>query len=180
MNNLSIRHWELDDIESIISYFHNASNDYLINLGADPKKIPNRVKWKNSLIIEYQKPIKKTKYYYTIWEYNNQAIGHCNINKIVFGKEAYMHLHIWNPNPKLRDKGLGESLLKMSIESFFDKFQLKELYCEPRAANKAPHKVLSKVGFKYLKTCEIVPGPINYLQEVKRYRLTNFNIGSDI
>jgi hypothetical protein len=41
-------------------------------------------------------PLNLRQSHCTIWQKDNQAIiGHCNVNKLVFGREAYMHLHLW-------------------------------------------------------------------------------------
>jgi RimJ/RimL family protein N-acetyltransferase len=101
---------------------------------------------------------------------NDQPIGHCNVNKIIFGEEAYMHLHLWQNNT--RQKGMGATLVKKSIPFFFKNLKLKRLYCEPYALNPAPNKTLEKIGFQLVKEYVTVPGYLNFEQPVKRWELT--------
>ena len=62
--------------------------------------------------------------------------------KISFGKEAAMHLHVWNQT--YRVKGLGSTCVWKSLAFYFDRFQLNTLYCEPNADNPGPNKTLKK------------------------------------
>ncbi len=105
------------------------------------------------------------KSYCIIWQVDGKPIGHSNINKIVFGKEAYMHLHIWRPEE--RKKGLGTSFIKLTLPWFFEKSKLKKLYCEPYALNSAPNKTLQNAGFEFVKEYITTPGWINFEQPVK-------------
>ncbi|HWY34787.1 MAG TPA: GNAT family protein, partial [Nitrosopumilaceae archaeon] len=95
---------------------------------------------------------------------NNKNIGHSNVNKIVFGEEAHMHLHIWSED--VRKKGVGAELVKLTIPYFFENLKLKKLYCEPYALNQAPNKTLQKVGFEFVKKYRTTPGWLNFEQEV--------------
>ena len=89
------------------------------------------------------------------------------MNQIEYGKQAFMHLHLWNP--ELRTKGNGRQLLKKSIRLFFDKLKLDKLYCESYAFNLAPNRILPKVGFTFVKKYRCTPGSINFEQEVNRW-----------
>jgi len=103
-----------------------------------------------------------------IWLFNGKAIGHCNVNNIIFGQSAFMHLHMWNaPN---RKKGMGSQLVQLSIPYFFKHLELKELFCEPYALNPAPNKTLAKLGFQFIKKHVTIPGSLNFEQEVNRWR----------
>jgi ribosomal-protein-alanine N-acetyltransferase len=132
----------------------------------DPSKLPGKEKWLNLLADEQRQPLQNKKFYYVIWLLNNTPVGHSNINKIIFGEEAYMHLHIWNSDK--RQKGIGLEFIKMSLPYYFDKLKLKRLYCEPSALNPAPNKILQKIGFDFEKKYEIIPGWINFYQTVNR------------
>jgi RimJ/RimL family protein N-acetyltransferase len=101
---------------------------------------------------------------------DNKAIGHSNINKIIFGGEAYMHLHVWDESR--RKKGMGHTFLKKTLPYYFNAFHLKALYCEPYAFNPAPNKALEKSGFDFIKSYDTIPGWINLYQTVNRWCLT--------
>ncbi|MBD0376552.1 MAG: GNAT family N-acetyltransferase [Flavisolibacter sp.] len=169
-NRLSVRKALEADFENIIDYFLNADKDFLIGIGADIAKLPKREEWLALLLEDFQQKIEDRKFFYVIWLMDNEPVGHSNINKIVFGEEAYMHLHLWNPAK--RRKGAGAELVKRSLPYYFETFKLKIAYCEPYAFNPAPNKTLEKIGFDFTKQYETTPGCINYHQTVNRWCLT--------
>ncbi|MEW7278903.1 GNAT family protein [Aquimarina sp. 2201CG1-2-11] len=168
--NVSVREMKQMDVEVIADYFRNASSFFLKGMGADKNKLPSRKDWIEKIRLEIETSIEVKEFYYIIWEINNEAVGHSNINKIVFGETATMHLHLWKEN--LRNKGVGVTLLKKTIPFYFRNFNLKKLICEPYALNPAPNKVLPKVGFTFIKNYMTTPGWINFYQSVNRYEMT--------
>lgn len=167
---LSIREWQLQDVDRIIDYFTLSDAGFLKGMGADKSKIPNRKEWREKLEPELDKPYTQKENYYMIWVLNNVSIGHSNINNIKFGESATMHLHLWKTNQ--RKNGLGVEFIKLTIPSYFENFKLKKIICEPYAANIAPNKTLKKIGFNLVKTYNTIPGFINFYQTVNRYELT--------
>ena len=93
-----------------------------------------------------------------------------NVNKIKFGEEAYMHLHLWKADK--RQKGIGARFVKMTLPYFFDNLLLKKLYCEPYALNPAPNKTVEKIGFTFIKEHISVPGSLNFEQLTKLWELS--------
>ena len=91
-------------------------------------------------------------------------IGFSSCDKISFGERANMHLHVIEDGHRRR--GFGTESVRRSVEIYFDRLQLKVLFCEPNAFNEAPNRTLQKAGFKYLKTYVTVPGPMNSRQAV--------------
>ncbi len=114
-------------------------------------------------------PLTEKEFYYILWLFDNQPIGHSNINQIKFGNTATMHLHLWDS--ATRKKGLGIQFLRMTVPYYFKKFNLKKLICEPYSKNVAPNKVLKKLGFEWVRTYDTTPGQINFHQTVNRYEL---------
>ena len=159
----------MPDIELVIDYFVNADTDFLRGMGADKDKLPSKTVWIQNLKNELEKPISDKEYYYLIWLIDNLPIGHSNINKIVYGKFAHMHLHMWNS--PIRRKGLGLRFVELSIPYYFKKFKLEKLICEPYANNIGPNKLLKKAGFNFIKEYDTVPGIINIYQSVNRYEM---------
>jgi RimJ/RimL family protein N-acetyltransferase len=106
--------------------------------------------------------IEEKKSYCIIWLVDDTPVGHSNINKIVFGEEAFMHLHIWDNT--IRKKGFGTEMVKRTLPYFFNNYKLRNLYCEPYALNAAPNKTLEKVGFEFVKQYTTTPGWINFEQ----------------
>jgi [ribosomal protein S5]-alanine N-acetyltransferase len=166
-HKLSVREIEANDFESIVDYFLQADKNFLFALGVDVHKLPGREEWLKLLFYEFKQPIKKKKFYYLIWLLNGKPIGHSNINKIIFGEEAYMHLHMWCPEK--RQQGIGLAFMKLSLRFYFDNFKLKKLFCEPNAKNLATNKTLEKLGFDFITQLDTTPGWLNFFQTVNRW-----------
>lgn len=167
---ISVRPLEAQDHERIVSYFLDSDKDFLTGMGVDIPKLPPRAQWLEILKSNFEANLEQKEFYYIIWLLDNQPVGHSNINKIMFGEEAYLHLHMWKPD--VRQKGLGLEFVKLSIPFFFDNFKLNNLYCEPYAKNPAPNKTLHKLGFELLMAYETTPGWISFHQLVNRWRLS--------
>lgn len=160
----------MKDIGLVLDYWHNLTKDQLESMGADIKKLPSRQKMFEMLALDMALPFDRKSSYALIWLANRHGIGHSNVNKIIYGKEAYMHLHLWMSDMRLQ--GTGTELVKMSLPYFFENLKLETLFCEPYALNPAPNKVLEKVGFQFEKEYTTTPGYINFEQPVRRWKLT--------
>lgn len=169
MKNLSVRELQKEDVPLIINYWLQAQPDFLRKMGADPDLLPDEASWLGMLHQQIQTPYEQKQSYCTIWQLDGESIGHCNVNKIVFGQEAYMHLHLWGEDN--RQKGAGVQFVKMSLPYFFRNLQLKTVYCEPYALNPAPNKTLERVGFSFIKEYITVPGSINFEQAVRLWEM---------
>ena len=167
---LSVREIQEDDIHLITRYWLDADETFLSGMGADISLLPSEAEWKTMLLRQVQTPIEEKQSYCIIWQVNGEPVGHSNVNKIIFGKEAYMHLHIWND--KGRQKGYGTTFVKKTLPYFFTRLELEMLYCEPYALNPAPNKTLEKLGFRFEKEYITIPGSINFEQPVKRWVLS--------
>lgn len=170
--SLSVREIEEKDIGLLADYWFLADEDFLIRIGVDLKKMPGREGFERMLKQQIVTPYSNKAAYALIWEVDKIPVGHSNINNITYGKEAYMHLHLWNF--RFREKGIGTRLLKMSLPFYFNNFNLEQLISEPRAINIAPNRTLEKAGFEFEKTYVTIPGSINYEQEVSRWCMTRF------
>jgi RimJ/RimL family protein N-acetyltransferase len=164
-NILSVRELQKEDIDAITNYWLGADPVFLKGMGVDMNKIPGRDEWEKMLLEQLSQSYKEKKSYCIIWQGDDKPVGHSNINKIIFGEEAYMHLHIWYDD--IRKKGYGTPLIKMTLPWFFEKYKLKKLYCEPYALNPAPDKTLEKAGFEFVKEYITTPGWLNFEQPVK-------------
>ncbi len=138
-------------------------------MGIDLTKMPLKEEWVPMLTEQLQIPYDQKKSYSTIWELNGKPVGHCNVNKITFGEEAYMHLHIWYAAE--RRAGFGVSFIKMSLPWFFKNLQLKKIYCEPYALNPAPNKTLARAGFSFIKEYNSIPGSFSFEQPVNQWEI---------
>jgi RimJ/RimL family protein N-acetyltransferase len=167
---LSIREMQISDVPGIADYWLNAEVAFLLGMGVDVNKLPSREQLTNTLTEQIKKPIENKRSFCLIWLMDERPVGHTNTNPTWFGKEAYMHLHLWEKD--LRQKGLGAAFIKLSLPVYFEKLRLKKLYCEPYALNPAPNKTIEKAGFELEKEYITIPGSLNFEQPVKRWVLT--------
>lgn len=169
--NLIIRELELADVHLFMSYWLNADESHLANMGVDSKKLPTKEQFIKYWKSQTETPVEAKLSHCVIWQKNNVPIGHSSTRPTHFGKEAYMHLHLWNKEE--RQKGIGYEFMKLTIPHYFEKLKLKDLYCEPYALNRAPNRLLEKLGFDFIKEHTCVPGPSNFEQQVKLWHLSH-------
>ena len=167
---LSVRELQQSDIQHIVDYWLQADDDFLIGMGVDLTKLPKRKELTEMLSGQLEKAYPEKQSYCIIWLVDGVPTGHSNINKINFGEEAFMHLHLWKSG--WRKQGMGVQLIKMTLPYFFKNYKLKNLFCEPYALNPAPNKTLGKVGFTFVKKYKTIPGSLNFEQEVNRWMMS--------
>lgn len=167
-SEFSVREMSLKEIDIRIEYFHRASTDYLKYLGVKREKLPSPSKMRSDYKTELTIPLEDRQFFALIWlDDNGRSIGFSTLDKISFGNEARMHLHILQEQN--RHHGAGSTCVRLSTGFYFDHFQLKRIICEPNAFNTAPNRTLQKAGFRFVKTYETVPGPINFSQAVTQW-----------
>ncbi len=164
---LTVREMPLAEVDLRIDYFHHSSDEHLRTLGVDRARLPTPEDWRSSYEEDYARPIEARETYSLVWELDGQTVGFSSTDRIVFGQEAFMHLHILEPTR--RHKGLGAEFVRMSAESYFRTLQLQRLFSEPNAFNTAPNRALQRAGFRYLFTHEAQPSPINFTQVTTRW-----------
>ena len=168
-SNLSVRKIQKVDIDHIISYWLDSNTEFMKGMGVDLSKIPNREQWGEMLSEQLSQAYEEKKSYCIIWLVDDIPVDHSNVNKIVFGKEAFMHLHLWKSD--IRTKGFGLQFVKLTLPYFFKNLKLETLYCEPYSLNPAPNKTLDKAGFTFLRSYTCIPGWLNFEQEVNLWEM---------
>jgi RimJ/RimL family protein N-acetyltransferase len=164
---LTVREMTSSEVDLIIQYFQNSTPEHLETLGVDPTRLPPVESWRERLRRECTLSIEQRSVVLVIWLLGDQPIGFSSSDKIRYGEQAHMHLHV--VDPERRSQGIGAEGVRRSVEIYFERLKLKRLFCEPNAFNVAPNRALQKAGFKYLKTHMTVPGPLNYHQAVTRW-----------
>lgn len=170
MKSINVRILRDSDILLISKYWLESPKEHLVGMGVDLDKLPSAKDFKEMLNKQLSLDNEHKQSYALIWEIDGNPVGHSNVNKIVHGKEAYMHLHLWDQIN--RKSGLGLELVKLSVRHFFEVLELDRIISEPYALNIAPNKTLKKAGFKLEKNYKTIPGSINFEQEVSRWILT--------
>lgn len=171
--HISVREIKVIDIELLADYWLKSDSEFLKSMGADKDKLPTRTQLVKMLTQQISLPIKDKSSYALIWELDGKQIGHTNVNNIIYGNEATMHLHLWKSDN--RKRGIGTKLVKKSLLYYFKNLKLNKLICEPYALNPAPNKTLEKAGFEFVKRYRTIPGTLNFEQEVNRWELTKEN-----
>src|SRR6266567_3594517 len=104
------------EYERMLDYFFQADETFLRGMGVDPAKLPKRDAWLDRLLADLAREDREKENYYLGWFDGSVPVGHSNVNKIIYGKEAYVHLHIWDR--RYRKCGLGTAFLRESIRTF--------------------------------------------------------------
>jgi RimJ/RimL family protein N-acetyltransferase len=167
VESLTVREMAVDEVGLIIDYFHQSTPEHLEILGVDPTRLPTPDRWRERWVAEYQKPAEDRATVLVVWELDGGPVGFSTADKIVYGEQANMHLHVIDA--RLRMSGIGSRCVPLSVELYFDRLKLKRLFCEPNAFNVAPNRLLQRAGFRYVKTHMTVPGSLNYRQAVTRW-----------
>src|SRR4051812_37610469 len=123
---IAVRELKTKEAELVARYFLEAPPEFLKGMGVDQDKLPTFNEWVNWIQSDLEKPMEQREFFYVIWLFENKPIGHSNISKIKFGKDAFMHLHLWSADR--RHKGIGSSLVRLSLPYYFQNFKLTELY----------------------------------------------------
>jgi RimJ/RimL family protein N-acetyltransferase len=164
---LSVREMKLSEVNLVIDYFFHSTAEFLDAMGVDPSRLLAPEAWYAKMEVEFALPLRRRQWFPVIWLLDGDPVGYSSCDRITFGEQANMHLHV--TRPELRRQGIGTECVRKSIEIYFENFRLKKLFCQPYALNVQAHRTLQKVGFKYVKTYMTVPGPINYHQAVTQW-----------
>lgn len=170
MSTLSVREIHQSDIPLIADYWLLSDPGFMKGMGVQQDKLLSREQWYQMLEEQLVLPYDQKQSYCIIWEIDGRPVGHSNANRIRYGQDAYMHLHLWNNI--YRQKGSGSALVRMTLPYFFERLRLKTLYCEPYALNPAPNNTLPRLGFTFVRTHRTIPGPICFEQDVNLWALT--------
>jgi RimJ/RimL family protein N-acetyltransferase len=166
---LIVREVAVEEVDLIIDYFHDSTPEHLEVLGVDPTRLPSRERWRERFAREYKRAVHDRSTLLVVWELDDAPVGFSTADKIVYGEQAHMHLHVINPQQ--RRSGIGSACVRETAEIYFEALALQRLFCEPNAFNVAPNRTLQSAGFRYVKTYKTVPGPLNYHQPVTRWVL---------
>jgi RimJ/RimL family protein N-acetyltransferase len=166
---LAVREMQLTEVGIRISYFHDAPDEYLRMLGVDRSLLPSRHEWLAFYEEDFARPTPDRVNYSLVWQRDGEIVGFSSTDRIDFGNEAFMHLHVLEAG--LRGSGLGTQFVRLSAQAYFEALELKQLFCEPNAFNVAPNRTLQRAGFRYLFTHQAQPSSINFPQVTTRWVL---------
>jgi RimJ/RimL family protein N-acetyltransferase len=152
----------LADFATRVSYFHGAPDEHLHRLGVDRARLPDPADWEAGFAANLKLPIEQRSEYGVVWELDGVLVGFSTADQIQIGADAHMHLHI--VDPQRRSAGLGTAFVRLTAAHYCQVLRLERLFCEPNAFNTAPNRTLQSAGFRYVRTRECRPNPINTYQ----------------
>ncbi len=144
---LTVRPPREDDIRHVVAYWCDATDDEWLRRGADPARRPTPERLAEGVRATGR---PEAKHAYSIWEVDGRAIGYACLKDIEPGHTGSIHLHIWDAGQ--RKHGLGARLFCLSVVDLYAQFDLKSMICEPAAANPAPNRMLSRIGFRLVES----------------------------
>lgn len=152
----------VDDLDVRIRYFREATDEHLELIGVDRSKLGLLEVWRSSFEENLARPVAERTDHGLVWEADGELVGFSTADRIVFGDQAYMHLHLLRA--EYRSKGYGTELVRRSAHTYVELFELQRLYCGPHAFNVAPNRTLQAAGFTYVSTQLTTPTPLNVEQ----------------
>ena len=155
------------DVPRIVSYVVDSSPADRERLGMT--NVPARETLTESLLEACAAPEASARSFYLIWEIDGLPVGFASLKAIVPGEHGGMHLHMWDA--ELRGRGFGAALFCRSALDFHDRFRLKSIVCEPRAANPAPNRMLRRIGFPLVETYVGASSELSAVCELNRYEI---------
>ncbi len=169
-SKLTVREVEKNDIQHIVGYWNNSTTEELLAMGIDVNNIEPLKNLGGRLEKQLELSNEDKAAFVLVAMLDEKPVGHCYVNNLIFGKEAFMHLHIWQSTT--HKKGIGSEMVRQSIPHFFEKLKLQTLFCEPAAMNPGPNKTLEKIGFKFIKKHITIPAGWTFQLEVNRWEMT--------
>ena len=157
--SLSIRPMQLADFGVRVAYFHDATDEHLARLGVERSLLPKPGEWQARFASNLALPLEQRSEYGVVWKLDDTLVGFSTADRIQFGVEAHMHLHI--VDPERRTAGLGSRFVRLTAVHYCEVLRLARLYSEPNACNVAPNRTLQSAGFRYVRSRRCRPTPIN-------------------
>lgn len=167
MSDLTVREMRLAEVGMRIDYFHDSSDEHLRAIGVDRRLLPERDAWFSIYEEDDTRPIHERVNYAVVWELDGDPVGFSSTDRIAFGEQAFMHLHLVDSSR--RRSGLGTEFVMLTVQHYFRVLELERVFCEPNAFNAAPHRALQRAGFQFIRADECIPGPLNFPQVTIRW-----------
>jgi RimJ/RimL family protein N-acetyltransferase len=147
---LSVRPLAAEDFNGFINYWLGLSQEEIERLGIAIDRMPSAAQMRSDLKAMLAAPNNGVRSFVLAWCVNGEAIGHSSLKDIVPRDSGSIHLHMWRAD--LRGKGHGPYLFCLAAVDLYERFKLKRIICEPKAANPAPNRLLQRIGFPLIST----------------------------
>ncbi len=169
-DRLRVRDLSLDDLPLVNGYWASLTPADMERMSLDPDKLPTRYIHVDAFKKSVDVPFRERTSDLLIWELNGQAVGMSSLRNIRYAEYGEIHLHMIES--QCRRSGYGRRFFALSLQEYFQRFELKLIVCEPSSQNPGPNRLLQKLGLTIAKTYRTVPSSINRDHEVNRYEIT--------
>lgn len=142
---IAVREMILDEVELILDYFHGSTPEHLELLGVDPTRLPDRHRWRADFAEDYARGRRERSRLLAVWEVDGVPVGFSTADKIRFGDQAHMHLHVVDPDPRAR--GIGAACVRQTVDLYLKTLDIERDLCEPNAFKAAPNRTLQAPAF---------------------------------
>jgi RimJ/RimL family protein N-acetyltransferase len=166
---LTVRPLASEDFDGFIAYFTRASQADAERMGLAIDKVPSPAQLRSDLEAMITTPVDRLRSFILAWCLDGKTIGHSSLKDIVPGEFGSIHLHMWRAD--LRGKGYGPRLFCLSALDFYERFNLKQIICEPKADNPMANRMLQRIGFPLVFTHVAAGSELSVVCELNRYEI---------
>jgi len=99
---LAVREMAEAEIDIVSEYFRSSTPEHLEILGVDPTRLPTPESLRERYRHERAKPVERRAWVVVIWLLDDRPIGFSTADKIAYGDQANMHLHVVDPERRKR------------------------------------------------------------------------------
>lgn len=170
MTKYGVRPMREADIEAVVQYWTTASPSDLARMGVNAAALDPPEKMREGYRRALARPEGERRAFSLIWEIDGEAVGMTVLKNIERGVSGEMHLHMWKA--AARGQGHGAKLFCLAALDFYERFQLQEIVCEPKADNPMPNGMLRKVGFPLVRTYTGSSSELSLVTELNSYLIT--------
>ena len=167
MPRLTVRPLASEDFDGYIAYFTQASKADAERMGLAIDRVPSASRMRSDLEAMIATPLDRFHSFVLAWCLDGTTIGHSSLKDIVLGEFGSIHLHMWRAD--LRGKGYGPRLFCLSALDFYERFNLKQIICEPKADNPMANRLLQRIGFPLVLTHVAAGSELSVVCELNRY-----------
>src|SRR5262245_30772354 len=168
-SRLTVRPLASEDFDGYIAYFTQPSKADAERMGLAIDRVPPASRLRSDLEAMLGTPVSRLRSFVLAWCVDGETIGHSSLKDIVWKHFGSIHLHMWRAD--LRGKGYGPRLFCLSALDFYDRFNLKQIICEPKADNVMPNRMLQRLGFPLVSTRIGAGSELSVTCELNRYEI---------
>ena len=126
-----------DEVDTIVSYWHDGDPDFLYSLGLDPAKLVSRNATRERILSPGRA--------YFVIEVDGELVAYTNLN-FRSESEACAHFHVLKPSARV--KAVMYVVFPDVIQTFFSCFPLARIEMQTLPENRSISRMLRRFGLK--------------------------------